>query len=124
MKSVRFFSIVFFLLFVSVAGFAQKKQIMVITAIEYAEFLSGGASTMFITFPDGNQQQIELKGLFSLAGFVSEKNFKRNDKVIVDKVNEYLKQDWELEAVTSAIRDGERGQSIFFTRYVLSKKAN
>ena len=123
MRSIKFlFLIVFFLM--SVVSFAQKKQIMTITTIEYSEFLSGGASVMFITLPDGSQQQVELKGLFSLAGFVSEKNFKRNDKVIVDKINEYLRQDWELEQVSSAVRDGVKGESIFITRYILSKRAN
>jgi len=104
---------------------AQSKQVMIITTIEYSEFLSGGNSRMFITFPDGNQQEVEMRGLFAISGFINEKNIKRNDKIVVDKINEYLNQGWELEHVSSAIRDGQQAQQgIIFTRYILSKKTN
>lgn len=100
---------------------AQKKQVMIITTIEYAEFLSGGNSKMFITYPDGNQEEIEMKGLFAIAGYISEKNIKRNDKTVVDKINEFLNAGWEFENVSLAIRDGSKGESIIFTRYILVK---
>jgi hypothetical protein len=104
---------------------AQSKQVMIITTVEYAEFLSGGNSRMFITFPDGNQQEVEMRGLFAISGFINEKNIKRNDKTIIDKINEYLNQGWELAHVSSAIRDAQQAQQgIIFTRYVLSKKTN
>jgi len=104
---------------------AQSKQVMIITTIEYSEFLSGGNSRMFITFPDGNQQEVEMRGLFAISGFINEKNIKRNDKIVVDKINEYLNQGWELAHVSSAIRDGQQAQQgIIFTRYILSKKTN
>ncbi len=104
---------------------AQSKQVMIITTIEYSEFLSGGNSRMFITSPDGNQQEVEMRGLFAIAGFINEKNIKRNDKTVVDKINEYLNQGWQLEHVSSAIRNGQEAQqSIIFTRYILSKKTN
>ncbi|WP_448518505.1 hypothetical protein [Rhodoflexus sp.] len=124
MKLLRFVLLVL-LLGAGLQAQAQNKQVMIITTIEYSDFLSGANSKMFITFPEGNQQEVEMRGLFSFGGFISEKNIKRNDKTVVDKINEYLSQGWQLEHVSSAIRNGQQAQEgIIFTRYILSKKTN
>ncbi|KFD39558.1 hypothetical protein AT05_04050 [Schleiferia thermophila str. Yellowstone] len=98
------------------------KQSMTVTVVEYASFLTGAASHMLITFPDGNQETIELKGLFSVANFINEKNLKSNDNLVTMKLNELQKQGWKIINVTTAVHpDNNNSPCIILTRYILRK---
>lgn len=102
---------------------AQQQEIMVVTTVEYMDFLDGGASKMYVNHPDGKTEEIDLKGLWALAGYISEKKVKANDRTVMNKINELMKAGWKISAVSSSTQPksggGNSAPSSILTRYIL-----
>ncbi len=115
-----------FLTLLAAAPLLAQKQTMIISVVEYAEFLDGANSRMFISFPNGKQEEVEMKGLFAISGYINEKNIKSNDNTVVKKLNELQQQGWQIESIASVVRPkvntgSNNPPSCFITRYVLVK---
>jgi hypothetical protein len=95
-----------------------------ITAVE--SVIPGGLGrSRLLTTDDGGQMiEKELKNFYSMVG-INFGNIANNDEVIVDRINEYSKDGWELVQVTTATNQQSSGGSssggIFITRYMLRK---
>ncbi len=102
---------------------AQQQEIMMVTTVEYMDFLDGGASRMYVNYPDGRTEEIDLKGLWAFARYISEKKVKANDKTLINKINELMKAGWKIVAVTSSTQpksgEGNSAPSSILTRYIL-----
>lgn len=113
---------------VQTIGYAQKSQLVFINTVEYLDFLDGGASFMYIQSTNGVSERIDLKGLFSIAAFLSEKKFAENQSVILQKIQSYLEDGYHIAEVTTNTRQrSSQGTatipSYIITRYILVKNA-
>ncbi|MCS6981379.1 MAG: hypothetical protein NZM65_04200 [Flavobacteriales bacterium] len=100
------------------------QKLVFITTVEYLDLLDGGASAMHVPSSDGLEDHIPLKGLYSFAGYISEKKIKENDATIMGKIQTFLNQGWEILHVSSATQpktDSGKPPCII-TRYLLIKK--
>ncbi|MCS6968692.1 MAG: hypothetical protein RMJ44_08350 [Cytophagales bacterium] len=101
----------------------QKQEVMIITTIEYMDFLDGGSSQMHISRADGSSESVQLRGLYSFGKYISDKKVKQNDQTLISKLNEYLQQGWQIVAVSSSTQPKgnslEDPPSSILTRYVL-----
>ncbi len=81
-----------------------------------------GRSRIVSTSADGSAIEKELMNLYSMVG-LNFGNIANNDKLIVDKVNEYTKEGWELFAVTTGVQSPSegKGQGIYMTRFLFRK---
>lgn len=81
-----------------------------------------GRSRIVSTSSDGTTIEKELLNLYSMVG-INFGNIANNDRLIVDKVNEYTKDGWELFTVTSGVQSPTegKGQGIYMTRYLFRK---
>jgi hypothetical protein len=81
-----------------------------------------GRSRIVSTSADGSAIEKELMNLYSMVG-INFGNIANNDKLIVDKVNEYTKEGWELFAVTTGVQSPSegKGQGIYMTRFLFRK---
>ena len=52
---------------------------------------------------------------------INFKNIASNDRLIVDQINEFTSDGWELHTVTTGVQSGEKGGGIFITRYLFRK---
>jgi hypothetical protein len=99
---------------------------------EYKQFstiesiISGGIgrSRILSTDVSGTVVEKELMNFYSLVG-INFSNIANNDKLIVDKVNEYSTNGWELYQVTTGSStsqsNGNTSSGIFITRYLFRK---
>lgn len=81
-----------------------------------------GRSRIVSTSVDGSAIEKELMNLYSMVG-INFGNIANNDKLIVDKVNEYTKDGWELFAVTTGVQSPAegKGQGIYMTRFLFRR---
>ncbi len=105
-------------------GYAQQQQeMMIITTVEYMDFLDGSFSKMYVNYPDGKTEEIDLKGLWSFGRYISEKKVKANDKIVMNKINELLKMGWKIAMVSSSTQprtsEANASPSSILTRYIL-----
>lgn len=122
MKKVLFLALTAF--FLSAAQVA-KTQTMIISVVEYMEILYGNDSKMFISYPDGKQEEVQLKGLFEVTGLVRPKHLKGNDEAVMKKLNDLQKQGWEIKHVNMGVRPEvpkSSGAGCLITRYILEKR--
>lgn len=95
-----------------------------ITAIE--SVVPGGLGRSRILTTDDNGQMIdrELRNFYSLVG-INFENIANNDRVVVDRLNDYSSQGWELiEVVAGSNQQSSNGNSsggLFITRYIFRK---
>ncbi len=95
-----------------------------ITTIE--SVIPGGLGRSRILSTDDNGQVLEkdLKNFYSLVG-INFDNIANNDRVIVDRLNEYSDQGWELLSVTTGSNQQSSGGSssggLFISRYIFRK---
>ncbi|MFM2206207.1 MAG: hypothetical protein RL213_182 [Bacteroidota bacterium] len=84
-----------------------------------------GRSRMVSTDDSGTAVEKELMNFYSMVG-INFGNIANNDKTIVDKINEYTRDGWELMSVTSGVQSpSEKGsQGIYMTRYLFRKPLN
>lgn len=115
-------------LFVQTVGFAQKSQLVFINTVEYLDFLDGGSSFMYIHSTNGVSERIELKGLFSVAAYLSEKKFAENQSTIHMKIQSYLDDGFQIAEVTTNTRQRSTQGAVtipsyIITRYILVKNS-
>lgn len=81
-----------------------------------------GRSRVVSTDMNGTTVEKELLNFYSLVG-INFGNISNNDRVIVDKINEYTREGWELYSVTTGVQSPtDSGKSgIFITRYLFRK---
>ncbi len=95
-----------------------------ITTVE--SVIPGGMGRSRVLYTDDNGQVIdkELKNFYSLVG-INFDNIANNDRVIVDRLNDFSEQGWELVQVTTGSNqqssNGNSSGGLFITRYVLRK---
>jgi hypothetical protein len=99
---------------------------------EYKQFstiesiIPGGIGRSRILSTDANGTLIEkdLLNFYSMVG-INFSNVSNNDKLIVDKINEYSTDNWELYQVTTGsstnVSNGSTSGGIFITRYLFRK---
>jgi hypothetical protein len=99
---------------------------------EYKQFstiesiIPGGAGRSRILSTDASGTLIEkdLLNFYSMVG-INFSNVSNNDKLIVDKINEYSNDNWELYQVTTGsstnVSNGSTSGGIFITRYLFRK---
>jgi hypothetical protein len=102
------------------------------TVYEYKQFstiesiLAGGVgrSRILTTDEKGSLVEKDLLNFYSFVG-INFGNIANNDRAIVDKINEWTKEGWELMEVTSGsqtnLSQGNTNQGIFITRYLFRK---
>jgi len=102
-------------------GKDSLKQFMQITTVESVIGGGLGRSRLFVTNPDGSQEEKELNNLFSLGG-INFKNIKENENTIVKILKQYADQGWKIDhAIPLTLSPPDNGAGIFMTRYLLSK---
>lgn len=84
-----------------------------------------GRSRIVSTDESGTAIEKDLLNFYSMVG-INFGNIANNDKLIVDKINEYTKDGWELYAVTSGVQSPSEksAQGIYMTRYLFRRPAN
>lgn len=99
---------------------------------EYKQFstiesvVAGGIGRSRILTTDDNGQLIEkeLKNFYSMVG-INFGNIANNDRAIVDRINEYASQGWELMHVTTGsqeqVSSGSTSGGLFITRYLFRR---
>ncbi len=81
-----------------------------------------GRSRIVSTDSTGTAIEKDLLNFYSFTG-INFGNIANNDRLIVDKINEYTASGWELYVVTSGVQSpAEKSTSgIFITRYLFRK---
>jgi len=91
-----------------------------ITAVESVVPGGLGRSRILTTDDGGQMMEKELKNFYSMVG-INFDNIANNDRVIVDKLNDYSAQGWELVQVATATNPQNNSGGIFITRYIFRK---
>ncbi len=95
-----------------------------ITAVE--SVIPGGVGRSRILTTDDNGQTLEkeLKNFYSFVG-INFGNITNNDRVIVERLNEFSNEGWELFSVITGSNQQSSGGSsaggIFITRYIFRR---
>lgn len=82
-----------------------------------------GRSRIVATSSDGSSIEKDLMNIYSLAG-INFGNIANNDKLIVEKINEYTREGWELYSVVAGVQspgEGRGGNGIYMTRFLFRK---
>ena len=81
----------------------------------------GGLGRSRVIISDQGDQEVgkDLLNFFSMVG-INFKNIASNDRLIVETVNEYTAQGWELHTVTTGVQSNEK-TGLFITRYLFRK---
>ena len=85
----------------------------------------GGLGRSRVIISDQGDQEVgkDLLNFYSMVG-INFKNIANNDRLIVETINEYTSQGWELHVVTTGVNsaaEGKGGTGIFITRYLFRK---
>lgn len=83
-----------------------------------------GRSRVIISDESGQEIGKDLLNFYSMVG-INFKNIASNDQLIVQNINEWTAQGWELHTVTTGVQSPSDGNStgIFITRYLFRKGA-
>ncbi len=83
--------------------------------------IPGGLGRSRIIISDDASQEVgkDLMNFYSLTG-INFKNVANNDKLIVDNINQYTTEGWELYQVTAGVQSNDK-TGIFLTRYLFRK---
>ena len=114
-------------------GYSFRPQ-PVAPAYSYRQFstiesvVPGGLGRSRVIMSDANDQEIgkDLLNFYSMVG-INFKNIASNDRMIVETINGYINEGWELHQVTTGVNDSGGGQGggggtgIFITRYLFRK---
>jgi hypothetical protein len=79
-----------------------------------------GRSRILSTDQNGTVVEKELKNFYSLVG-INFSNIANNDDLIVNRLNEFSRDGWELFSTNTGVSNEEAGGGIFITRYVFRK---
>ncbi len=82
----------------------------------------GGLGRSRVIISDAGDQEVgkDLLNFYSMVG-INFKNVANNDRLIVETVNEWSGEGWELHTVTTGVQSGKEGGGIFITRYLFRK---
>ena len=85
----------------------------------------GGLGRSRVIISDQGDQEVgkDLLNFYSMVG-INFKNIASNDRLIVETINEYVAQGWELHTVNTGVNsasEGKGGSGIFITRYLFRK---
>lgn len=85
----------------------------------------GGLGRSRIIISDQGDQEVgkDLLNFYSMVG-INFKNIANNDRVIVETINRYVSEGWELHTVVTGVNsaaEGKGGTGIFITRYLFRK---
>lgn len=84
----------------------------------------GGLGRSRIIISDQSDQTIEkdLLNFYSMVG-INFKNIANNDRLIVDNINQWTTEGWELFEVSTGVQSppADGGTGIFITRYLFRK---
>lgn len=84
----------------------------------------GGLGRSRIIISDDASQEVgkDLLNFYSMTG-INFKNVSNNDRLIVDNINQYTADGWELFTVTAGVQSPAEGggNGIFITRYLFRK---
>lgn len=103
------------------------------SAFQYKQFstvesiIPGGIGRSRIVSTDdaGTTIEKDLLNFYSLTG-INFSNIANNDRMIVDKINEYTRDGWELYQVTTGVQSPaeKNNNGIYMTRYLFRKALN
>lgn len=85
-----------------------------------------GRSRVIQTSENGSEVEKELKNFYSMVG-INFGNIAKNDASIVDRINEWSSEGWELYSVTTGVQSpsvtdsGSSTGGIFITRYLFRR---
>jgi len=81
-----------------------------------------GRSRLVSTDASGAAIEKDLLNIYSMVG-INFSNIANNDKLIVDKINEYTNLGWELTSITAGVQSPSEKSSggIYMTRYLFRK---
>ncbi len=80
-----------------------------------------GRSRILTTDDKGSLVEKDLMNFFSMVG-INFGNITNNDRLIVDKINEFTKEGWELYQVNTGVQSSSKDAAgIFITRYLFRK---
>lgn len=101
---------------------AGSIQYMQVTTIESIIPGGLGRSKMLITDETGKATDTEMENFYSLVG-INFGNIKKNEALILAKINALSSQGWELVQVTAGTQSPSQGyeQGIYLTRYLFKK---
>lgn len=96
-------------------------------AYQYRQFstiesvVPGGIGRSRIIISDQGDQEVgkDLLNFFSMVG-INFKNIANNDRVIVETINSYVNDGWELHTVNTGVQSNEK-TGLFITRYLFRK---
>ncbi|HRO98318.1 MAG TPA: hypothetical protein PLN54_02685 [Flavobacteriales bacterium] len=85
----------------------------------------GGMGRSRVIISDQGDQEVgkDLLNFYSMVG-INFKNIANNDRIIVETINQYVSEGWELHTVTTGVQspNGDKGgNGIFITRYLFRK---
>lgn len=97
-------------------------EYMQISAIESVIPGGFGRSRLLTTDENGSLIEKDLKNFYSVVG-INFGNISNNDRLVMDRVNEYINEGWELEHITSGVQSPTDGgkSGIFITRYIFKR---
>ncbi len=78
-----------------------------------------GRSRIITSDKDGQDLEKDMLNFYSLTG-INFKNVANNDKLIVDNINQFTADGWELYQVTAGVQSSDKA-GIFLTRYLFRK---
>jgi len=117
------------LVMVAVSSFFAFRSVQPSAGFEYRQFstiesiIPGGLGRSRIVSTDANGTTVEkdLLNFYSMVG-INFGNISNNDRLIVDKINEYTNEGWELYTITTGVQAPDGGKNgIFITRYLFRK---
>jgi hypothetical protein len=81
----------------------------------------GGLGRSRVIISDQGDQEVgkDLLNFFSMVG-INFKNIANNDRMIVETINTYVSEGWELHTVTTGVQSNEK-TGLFITRYLFRK---
>ena len=132
--SIKTFSVAAFAALIVLAGFSFRPapQVTEGATYQYLQFstiesvIPGGLGRSRILTTDNNGQVIEkdLKNFYSMVG-LNFKNIANNDQSIVERINSYSNEGWELVSVSTGSHaqtsEGNSSGGLFITRYLFRK---
>ena len=113
-------------------SFRSLPQPHEVPVYEYMQFstvesvIPGGLGRSRILTTDDNGQLLEkdLKNFYSMVG-INFKNISNNDRQIVDRINFYAEEGWELMSVATGSHaqtsDGSSSGGLFISRYMFRR---
>lgn len=133
-ETIKTFSVAVFTAAIVIAGFSFRPAPEQTQGVAYQYFqfstiesvIPGGLGRSRILTTDSKGQLLEkdLKNFYSMVG-LNFKNIANNDQSIVERINEYSNDGWELVNVSTGSHaqtsEGSSSGGLFITRYLFRK---